>query len=394
VRPSTGTVVADADVAQPVTDADQAVEQWTEAEIARRHRLVAEQAVKFGPPTPSRAQLRTWKLQLRGVEDRLTVVVEDVHITYRVYEDRKRPRARDRFAGKGSREYREIHAVRGVSFEARAGESIGIIGRNGSGKSTLLMGMAGLLPVDGGRILAHSQPSLLGVGAVLQPRLSGRRNIVIGTLALGMSKQEAEAAVDEITEFAGLEDSIDLPMRTYSSGMRARLQFAIATSVKPEILMIDEALAVGDEVFKRRSDERIRELQDAAGTIFIVSHGLEGIVDTCTRVIWLEKGQLVADGDPRTVVDRYRTDMASEIRRDKKRRGRRRGNRGGGRGEGRNPKGGGRRSEPLGTGDDTGQNRAQRGDRQNAGGDSRDGDGATGHAADGTAAGGNADRRA
>jgi teichoic acid transport system ATP-binding protein len=337
--------VADADVAQAVTDADQAVEQWTEAEVARRHRLVAEQAIAFGPPTPSRAQLRLWKRQAQGVEDRLTVVVDDVHITYRVYEDRKRPKARDRFAGRGSREFREIHAVRGVSFEARAGESIGIIGRNGSGKSTLLMGMAGLLPVDGGRILAHSQPSLLGVGAVLQPWLSGRRNIVIGTLALGMSKQEAEAAVDEITEFAGLEDAIDLPMRTYSSGMKARLQFSIATAVRPEILMIDEALAVGDEVFKRRSDERIRELQEAAGTIFIVSHGLEGIIDTCTRVIWLEKGELIADGDPRTVVDRYRSEMASEIHRDRKRRGGRgrRGNAGSGRGNGPNRGGGGQR---------------------------------------------------
>ena len=368
--------MADADVAQAVPDADAAVEQWTEAEISRRHRLVADQAITFGPPTPSRAQLRTWKRQLQSVEERLTVVVDDVHITCRVYEDRRRPKARDRFAGRGSREFREIHAVRGVSFEARAGESVGIIGRNGSGKSTLLMGMAGLLPVDGGRILAHSQPSLLGVGAVLQPWLSGRRNIVIGTLALGMSKQEAEAAVDEITEFAGLEEAIDLPMRTYSSGMKARLQFSIATSVKPEILLIDEALAVGDEVFKRRSDERIRELQDAAGTIFVVSHGLEGLVDTCTRVIWLEKGQLVADGDPRTVVDRYRTEMASEIRRDKKRRGKgrgARGNGGGGRGQGRNGRGGGQRGNRRGGGQGSNdQNGAQAGDRRDT--DGRAGD--------------------
>jgi teichoic acid transport system ATP-binding protein len=205
--------------------------------------------------------------------------------------------------------------------------------------------MAGLLPVDKGRILAHSQPSLLGVGAVLQPGLSGRRNIMIGTLALGMSKSEAEAQVDEITEFAGLEEYIDLPMRTYSSGMKARLQFSIATSVRPEILMIDEALAVGDEIFKRRSDERIRELQDAAGTIFIVSHGLEGIIDSCTRVIWLEEGQVVADGDPSEIIGEYRDKVAYEVRQDRrKRRGKgkgRGGQDGGGRGHGGGARGGG-----------------------------------------------------
>ncbi|MBW3606281.1 MAG: ATP-binding cassette domain-containing protein [Actinobacteria bacterium] len=265
-----------------------------------------------------------WRLRRTDQEPRVTVVVDDVQVTYRVFED-KRPRARDAFTGNAYRSYREIHAVRGVSFEARAGEAIGIIGRNGSGKSTLLKAMAGLLPTDGGRILAHSEPSLLGVGAVLKPELSGRRNIILGTLALGLSKREAAQQVDDITEFAGLADFIDLPMRTYSSGMKARLHFSIATAVTPEILMIDEALAVGDEVFKRRSDERIRELQDAAGTIFIVSHGLEGIIDTCTRVLWMEAGEVVAAGDPTEIVEAYRAQMADEVRRDRTQR------RGGGR---------------------------------------------------------------
>jgi teichoic acid transport system ATP-binding protein len=194
--------------------------------------------------------------------------------------------------------------------------------------------MAGLLPVDKGRILAHSQPSLLGVGAVLKPDLSGRRNIILGTLALGLSKREAEEQVDEITEFAGLTDFIDLPMRTYSSGMKARLHFSIATAVTPEILMIDEALAVGDEVFKRRSDERIRELQEAAGTIFIVSHGLEGVIDSCTRVLWMDAGRVIAEGEPGEIVERYREQMADEVRRDRRRRrGRGRRRRGAARGK-------------------------------------------------------------
>jgi teichoic acid transport system ATP-binding protein len=306
--------------------------EWTADEVARRHRLVDAQGVRFGPATPTHAQLRLWRQRSRGLTDRVTVVVDDVHITYRVFEDRK-PRAKDAFAGK-SRKYREIHAVRGVSFEAHAGEAIGIIGRNGSGKSTLLQGMAGLLPVDKGRILAHSQPSLLGVGAVLKPDLSGRRNIILGTLALGLSKREAEEQVDEITEFAGLTDFIDLPMRTYSSGMKARLHFSIATAVTPEILMIDEALAVGDEVFKRRSDERIRELQEAAGTIFIVSHGLEGVIDSCTRVLWMDAGRVIAEGEPGEIVERYREQMADEVRRDRRRRrGRGRRRRGAARGK-------------------------------------------------------------
>jgi teichoic acid transport system ATP-binding protein len=304
--------------------------QWSDEELARLHRLVDAQAIKLGPPTPSRALQRQWKLRRSGIEDRVTMLVEDVHVTYRVYED-KRPRARDVFArGSAARAYREIKAVRGVSFEARAGEAIGFIGRNGSGKSTLLKAMAGLLPVEHGRILAKSQPSLLGVGAVLQPGLSGRRNIILGTLALGLSKREADAKVDEITAFAGLEDFIDLPMRTYSSGMKARLHFSIATAVTPEILMIDEALAVGDEVFRRRSDARIRELQEAAGTIFVVSHSMDSIIDTCTRVFWLDAGKVIAEGDPEEVVERYRAQMAQEVGREgarKRRKGAKRGKR-------------------------------------------------------------------
>jgi teichoic acid transport system ATP-binding protein len=306
------------------------IRQWSDDELVRIHELVDAQAIRFGPPTPSRALQRQWKLRRSGIQDRVTMLVDDVHITYRVYED-KRPRARDVFArGRAVRAYREIKAVRGVSFEARAGEAIGLIGRNGSGKSTLLKAMAGLLPTDRGRILAHSQPSLLGVGAVLQPNLSGRRNIVLGTLALGLSKREAEGKVAEITEFAGLEDFIDLPMRTYSSGMKARLHFSIATAVTPEILMIDEALSVGDEVFRRRSDARIRELQEAAGTIFVVSHSMDSIIDTCTRVLWLDAGKVIAEGDPEEVVDRYRAEMARQVGREgtrKRRKGARRGKR-------------------------------------------------------------------
>jgi teichoic acid transport system ATP-binding protein len=238
----------------------------------------------------------------------VNVVLDDVHVTYRVYEDR-RPSLRDAVRGR-RRQYRPIHAVRGVSLVARQGESIGIVGRNGSGKSTLLQALAGLLPVDAGEVFARSQPTLLGVGSALQATLSGRRNVVLGCLALGMPAAEVDERVEEIIAFAELEEFIDLPMRTYSSGMRARLLFAIATAVVPDILVIDEALAVGDERFRIKSTERIAALRDAAGTVFLVSHALDTIAESCTRVIWLERGRILADGDPSEIVARYRAAIA------------------------------------------------------------------------------------
>jgi teichoic acid transport system ATP-binding protein len=236
---------------------------------------------------------------------RASVVVDDVHVVYRVYEDR-RPRMRDIVTNRFKRpSYREIHAVRGVSFSAQRGEVIGVIGPNGSGKSTLLRTLAGLLPPTSGEIYATTRPMLLGVGAALRRDLSGRRNIMIGCLALGISRREVEARQDEIIEFSGLGDFIDLPMKTYSSGMSARLQFSIATAVTPEILLIDEALAVGDKNFRRRSWARIEEIRNAAGTVFLVSHNLNEIKKTSTRAMWLQDGKVVADGETEAVVEAY-----------------------------------------------------------------------------------------
>lgn len=241
-----------------------------------------------------------------------TVVTDDVHVTYRVYEDR-RPRLREIVSNYGRRPaYREINAVRGVNLIARQGEAIGLIGRNGSGKSTLLQAIAGLLPATKGSVYATSQPSLLGVSAALQPNVSGRRNILLGGLALGLTRDEIDERLDEVIEFTGLQDFIDLPIRTYSSGMRARLHFAIATSVEPEILLIDEALSVGDETFRRASTRRIGELRQQAGTIFLVSHSLESIRDMCSRCLWLDEGQLRADGDPADVIAEYKRNVDQE----------------------------------------------------------------------------------
>ncbi len=244
--------------------------------------------------------------QREAVGSRPALVVDDAHVIYRVYEDRKAALRQVVSSGFKRRPHREIHAVRGVSLRVAAGEAVGVIGPNGSGKSTLLQAMAGLLPVTSGAVYARSQPALLGVNAALRPALSGRRNILIGGLALGLTRKELEAKFAEIVAFSGLEDFIDLPMRTYSSGMRARLHFSIATAVTPEILLIDEALAVGDQDFKDRSLARIGELRDQAGTVLLVSHSLGEIQKTCTRVVWMHKGRVVRDGEPNDVIRAYK----------------------------------------------------------------------------------------
>jgi teichoic acid transport system ATP-binding protein len=233
------------------------------------------------------------------------IVCDDVHVTYKVYEDRNaglRQLVTRRFRPRPSR---QVRAVRGISLEVRTGEVLGIVGSNGSGKSTLLQSIAGLLPVTQGAVYVRSQPVILGVGAVLKPALSGRRNVMLGGLALGLSRRQIEERFDGIVEFAGLEESIDLPMRTYSSGMRARLNFSVASAVTPEILLIDEALAVGDREFRKRSRERILELQGGTTTTVIVSHSSGEIRKTCSRVVWVDRGRLVMEGTADEVMDAY-----------------------------------------------------------------------------------------
>ena len=235
-----------------------------------------------------------------------TVRVDDLHITYRVYEDR-RPTLAQIVANRGhTRSYVEVKAVRGVSFTAYEGEVVGVIGSNGSGKSTLMHAIAGLLPATAGAVYASSQPLLLGVNAALQKSLSGRRNIVLGGLAMGLSREQIDERMDDIIDFAGVREAIDLPLRTFSSGMRARLHFAIATAVDAEILLVDEALSVGDETFRLRSEARIEEMRENAGTVFVVSHSLNNLEEMATRMLWLDRGLIVADGDPSEVVAEYK----------------------------------------------------------------------------------------
>ena len=238
-----------------------------------------------------------------------TVICDDVHVVYRVMGKRGKsvaptPRSRIRRRS-GGMETKKVHAVRGVSMVAREGDAIALIGRNGSGKSTLLRAISGLLPAERGHVFTAGRPTLLGVNAALMRDLPGEDNILLGCLAMGLTREQAMERRDWIVEFADLGDFISLPMRAYSSGMAARLRFAIAASTSHEILMIDEALATGDAEFRRRSERRIMELREEAGTVFLVSHSLGVVRMTCNRAIWLEKGRVVMDGEANEVVDAY-----------------------------------------------------------------------------------------
>jgi teichoic acid transport system ATP-binding protein len=237
-------------------------------------------------------------------EPKVTISVRNLRVDYEISEDR-RAALRQRLVSRRGPTRSLVHALRGVSFETYEGDAVGVIGSNGSGKSTLLATVAGLLPITKGEVLVAHEPKLLGVGATLLPAATGYRNIRLGCLALGMSTAEVEDRIEDIVEFTGLGEAINRPLRTYSSGMRARLHFAIATSVRPRILLIDEALGVGDRSFRKKSAARIQELLDGAGTLLLVSHALGEIRKQCTRAIWIEKGRLRADGPVDAVIDKY-----------------------------------------------------------------------------------------
>jgi len=240
----------------------------------------------------------------------ISISVRDLYLDYEISEDR-REALRERLVKHQGTGRRVVRALKGVSFDVTAGEAVGVIGSNGSGKSTLLAAVAGLLPPTTGDILVSAEPKLLGVGATLLPGATGWKNIRIGCMALGMTADEVEAQIEDIAAFTDLGEALDRPLRTYSSGMRARLHFAVATSVQPKILLIDEALAVGDEAFREKSKDRIELLLERAGTLLLVSHSLADILQRCERVLWIEQGRLRADGDPETVIDQYKAFVAA-----------------------------------------------------------------------------------
>jgi teichoic acid transport system ATP-binding protein len=202
--------------------------------------------------------------------------------------------------------FQEVEALKPLSLVVNTGESVGVIGTNGSGKSTLMKLLTGHLPPTSGAIYATSKPVMLGVNAALVKTISGHDNITLGCLAMGMTREEVEKKRGPIIELSGLsENALRLPMKAYSSGMASRLQFAIATSMDPEILLIDEALNTGDAQFRGRTKARIDELRGQAGCVFLVSHSLTTIKSMTNRCIWIEQGELIMDADPKSVTTKY-----------------------------------------------------------------------------------------
>ncbi|MFN3255095.1 MAG: ABC transporter ATP-binding protein [Ilumatobacter sp.] len=235
----------------------------------------------------------------------ISILAEGVDIRYKVYEDRSFSARKLVSGGFAGRRAIEVHAVKSASFTVHVGEAVGVVGTNGSGKSTLLRAVAGLQSLASGSIKVRGEVGLLGVGAALKPSLSGYRNVYLGGLAVGLSKDEIDAKLPEIVEFSGLGEAMARPMATYSSGMKARLAFSISTLKVPDILLIDEALAVGDKDFREKSLARLNEIREQAGTIMMVTHNLNEIRQSCTRAIWLDQGELLADGAVDEVVERY-----------------------------------------------------------------------------------------
>jgi ABC-type polysaccharide/polyol phosphate transport system ATPase subunit len=244
---------------------------------------------------------------VNAVRDDHAVKVDHLSVTYRTTYD-KRPTLKRTLVRLGRREraVREIRAVRDVSFQVPHGTVLGVVGVNGAGKSTLMRTVAGILPPTEGRVEVHGKVStLLALGVGFNADFSGRDNVVLGGLAAGLQKDQIEAKYDDIAEFAELGDFMDVPMRAYSSGMYGRLAFSVAIHMEPDILLVDEALSVGDARFRRKCLDKMRELSAQARTILIVSHGLKIMRKLCNEVMWMHKGQIAMRDEPEAVVEAY-----------------------------------------------------------------------------------------
>jgi teichoic acid transport system ATP-binding protein len=244
---------------------------------------------------------------LLSVSERTRIRVEDVAVTYRTSLERK-PTLKSTLLRLGRRErvVHEVEALKGVSFDVPHGQVLGIVGVNGAGKSTLMRTVAGILPPTSGRVEVHGRVStLLALGVGFNRKLTGRENVVLGGLAAGLSRDRLQEKYDEIVDFAELGEFMDMPMQTYSSGMYGRLAFSVAVNMDPDILLIDEALSVGDARFKRKSFDKMRELCGEDRTILLVSHALGSIEELCDSAIWIHKGDLRMWDDPETVVGAF-----------------------------------------------------------------------------------------
>jgi ABC-type polysaccharide/polyol phosphate transport system ATPase subunit len=244
------------------------------------------------------------------------IEVRDVHKLYRRYGRRKNfgtlksaLLSGNVFAGLRADE--TFEALKGVTFDVPAGKTFGVIGRNGSGKSTLLKLIAGIGKPTAGQVRVNGRVSaLIELGAGFHPEISGRENVFINGMMLGLSKREVADRFDEIVRFAELEQFIDAPVKTYSSGMYMRLGFAVAINVNPDVLLVDEVLAVGDETFTHKCLDKFSEFRRRGRTVLLVTHSLDMVRRFCDEALWLDAGVTRAQGDPARVIDTYLLDVA------------------------------------------------------------------------------------
>ncbi len=230
--------------------------------------------------------------------------VRELNIVYTSYHSM---RVRNLFSGRPEKSA-PIHAIKDLTFSVRTGDVVGVVGLNGSGKTTLLRAIAGVFSPDSGSIeLYGNRAALMALGVGFDPELSGRENIVLSGMMLGFSRDEINGRIDDIISFSELDDFIDYPVRTYSSGMHARLAFSVTSFLKTDVMLVDEVMSVGDAHFKEKSGAKMRELiEDKRHSVVLVSHEEELVRNTCNRVIWLDKGRLKLEGDTETVLARYR----------------------------------------------------------------------------------------
>jgi ABC-type polysaccharide/polyol phosphate transport system ATPase subunit len=243
------------------------------------------------------------------------VKVDDLGIKFKL-EKRRRSQALAFFVERShnqQRSPREFWALRHVSFTVERGETVGIIGRNGSGKSTLLRVIAGIYPPDEGTVSVGGEVStLFSLGSGFNPELSGRDNIYLDGIMMGLTKKQIDGILDAIFQFADLGDFIDMPVRTYSSGMRARLGFAIAIHTDKDIVLIDEIMGAGDAAFRQKADAEMSRIIGEK-TVLLVSHAMPTIERFANRAIWLERGVITAMGEPKGVIEKYLA--ASKVKR-------------------------------------------------------------------------------
>jgi ABC-type polysaccharide/polyol phosphate transport system ATPase subunit len=234
-----------------------------------------------------------------------SITVKDLKKTYKLY-NKPIDRLKEAFNFSNKNRHREFHALEGISFSINKGETVGIIGKNGSGKSTLLKIVTGVLtPTDGSVEVNGKVSALLELGAGFNPDYTGVENIYLSGAVMGYSREEIDKKVNDILEFSGIGDFANQPIKTYSSGMFARLAFAVAMNVEPDIFIVDEALSVGDMYFQEKSFTKMKEFRNEGKTILFVSHSLTSVRNFCDRAIWIDKGKIIRDGDASSVCSEY-----------------------------------------------------------------------------------------